>query len=69
MMRRVVLGQRSARRGRRLRSGWLQGPIYTPQPIVTGDFELGLGRLYPAAGPSSACFTGAGRANMPVRDR
>jgi hypothetical protein len=43
------------------------GPIYSPQPIVTGDVELGLGRFFPALGPDTGVFTGTARANMPIQ--
>ncbi len=44
----------------------LRGPVYATQPIVTGDIEVGLGRLNSAGGTNAGVFTGTGRANMPV---
>jgi hypothetical protein len=42
-------------------------PFYMPQPIVTGDLELGLGVFDPATGPNMGVFTGTGRANVPIQ--
>jgi hypothetical protein len=42
-------------------------PFYLPQPVVAGDFELGLGVFDPATGPDLEVFTGTGRVNVPVR--
>jgi hypothetical protein len=43
------------------------GAVFLPQPIVTGDLEVGLGIFRPDGGTDTGVFTTTGRANVPLQ--